>query len=1567
MAENKFDLPEDLLSSKPSDHSSTRKGTDDDKSFLVSIDDSKDQAVVDSNIPLSPQWLYSKPSETKMEMRAPSSLSLGSSADSSQKDAWRSDVPDDKKDWRRPSAETESGRRWREEERETGLLGRRDRRKTDRRADNNAPAKETTDARALPASDRWHDVNNRSSGHDSRRDTKWSSRWGPENKEKEARSEKKIDVDKDEVHNEVQTFGATRTVSERESDTRDKWRPRYRLEGSTAAPGSYRAAPGFGVEKGRVEGSNVGFTIGRGRSSVAIVRPPSGSAICAAQFDSSVPGKPSISTHTFCYPRGKILDMYRKQKLGQSLCSLPVNMEEVPPITQLSVTEPLAFVVPDSEEEAILNDIWKGKITGSGVLYNSFRKGRSMDNVTEIGEAEFANGKQDILSTDVTEEIGDKFPKTLKDFEEPNANSLLCGNGINITLEGDVNHELQKDKVSEDIAMDETLLTRKTADNIGRLKDSSRSQLDHSEIMLPDSAATRQHLFENIEQNVTFDVSAKLSDNSNSVYVMPSDISSSRHSGTENQLESGIPPEELSLYYCDPQGEIQGPFLGVDIISWFEQGFFGTDLLVRLEGAPEDSPFYELGDVMPHLKFGHGYSSNTDLTNVDQPAVLEGKLESGLGSSSASELISSAPLDGLSWPSSDFDGLAEHRFQSKVPDLSYSQSEDFNEFVGQETLFPGRPGSSGNPIGNTFRGINHPIPSELMERGAPSQKDKMHPLGLLWSELEGTSRRNEQISNVPFSGGNQDQILNPVAARVSPFGSRTESTSTAEMWTDAYRRNAPSEPNLYQNAFDAHGLSHMDRDQNHFELAEKMFSQQLQQQHPHSLLSSHSSHLNEAMLERGASHNSVHHPQVASQIEQDLERVMALQLQHQRQLQLQQHQQMQQQQLHQHQMLLKEQQQSHARQLILEQLLQSQTCDTNRENSRFDATRPNNAREQFLMKQKILSELQHSHLHPRHTEPSIEHLIQAKLSQMPHQGHQTDLMGLLSRAKHGHMHPLAHQILQEEQLHGRQLPVELRRQLEMEEDRYSGSVWPGDEAGQFSRILTDAHRSNSGFGPLDFFPQQQIPSSEEHLRHLERNLSVQDRFQHGLYDSGLLPFERSMSLPAGGPGVKMDVINPPVRQQGLEMQDLNSRMHSGGHMAGFPTDVYSQSPHHPLVPNQFHALHSDTIEKQWSKSNGQLPVDWMEPRMKQLNLNGEREKKDFDIKQSFEDSSMWMSAGTNDDSSKRLLMELLHPKYGQQSTEQVEMADGISYEMGSLSDHISGTNSSNRSFNPQLNQDTIPNQAFSVGLFSSTSGLLPQRDIMDEMSRGLDDGERLLFKSHSGALSENDPVFSSISDASQRHLEARESLVEQVGLTAKTGDIPVNILRRPTSQGTGGGNVDDKIGTGDSLPEELARERVSAATSKRPENILLKRPPVSRVLSPLEGFSEQTSDSLVRGKNPSNAMVSEVGEKMEVGGSTTKQSPDIVTPGKKDVRFRRTASCSDSDVSETSFSDMVKSNAKKPTAQEAHASESSDGTQGGRGNSKKKGKKGRQIDPALLGFKVTSNRIMMGEIQRLED
>lgn len=38
-----------------------------------------------------------------------------------------------------------------------------------------------------------------------------------------------------------------------------------------------------------------------------------------------------------------------------------------------------------------------------------------------------------------------------------------------------------------------------------------------------------------------------------------------------------------------------------------------------------------------------------------------------------------------------------------------------------------------------------------------------------------------------------------------------------------------------------------------------------------------------------------------------------------------------------------------------------------------------------------------------------------------------------------------------------------------------------------------------------------------------------------------------------------------------------------------------------------------------------------------------------------------------------------------------------------------------------------------------------------------------------------------------------------------------------------------------------------------------------------------------------------------------------------------------------------------------------------KGGGKKKGKRGKKVSPAVLGFNVVSNRIMMGEIQNVEE
>ncbi|XP_076885647.1 uncharacterized protein LOC143535215 [Bidens hawaiensis] len=834
--QRKLHLPDDLISSKlpPAAAEVDTSGGNSEDKMMGLLDDFKDHAGLDSSIPLSPQWLYAKPNETKMETRAPSSLSLGTDPNVKER---RADVTDDKKDWRKLANDT-SARSWREEERETGLLGRRDRRKTDnRRAD---AVRDTTDTRGSPP-DRWHDAGKTNSGLEPRRDSKWSSRWGPDEK------------DKEENHSDTQTTQThsttTRSTSERDSETRDKWRPRHRMEANSSGPGSFRAAPGFGSEKGRADGPTTGFTIGRGRP---IARPSSAGSI---DNNDSVPGKPGITTGVFFYPRGKLLDIYRTQNLDPSFANMPDDIMQVSPITQVTAVEPLAFVAPDKDEESVLDDIWKGKVTSSEVN-NSFPKVRSTESITDAG----------------------------KDGNQTDAESTLLFSSPKSNLEGE-------QRIPEIESYEER--TRSGGIIVNNLDDSSN-------LKLTDSAYVKHQLFDDVMPP-------------SSEQYWAGNMQQPMTSSINKHLASGIPPEELSLYYRDPQGEIQGPFLGVDIISWFEQGFFGADLPVRVADAPDGTPFEELGDVIPHLK-ASSYTTDADVAAL--PPVSE--------------------VDVL---------MDDSHWQMTGNNGSYSESQGFNDEV-----FPGRPEKYVN---------NHSGPSEL---GALNQNDnKMHPFGLLWSELEGSSLRKDSP--------HQQQVMNPIGGLPD------------------YRRDT------YQDAMSAFNLN---QEANHFDIAEKLRSQHIQQQllQQHNLLSS--SHVNEQRL--------------TGLTGQDFDHIMALQLQQQ---QLQQQQQQRQIQLQQ-QMLLKEQQSR--QQMLLEQLLHNQRSHTDSARSHNS----HNALDQMLLKQQILSEMQQR-----------EQMMQAKYN---HQGHGNDLLEMMMRAKHESASSIENQMLQREQL--RQLG--LRQRVEMEEERQLG-------------------------------------------------------------------------------------------------------------------------------------------------------------------------------------------------------------------------------------------------------------------------------------------------------------------------------------------------------------------------------------------------------------------------------------------------------------------------------------------------------------------------------------------------
>lgn len=191
------------------------------------------------------------------------------------------------------------------------------------------------------------------------------------------------------------------------------------------------------------------------------------------------------------------------------------------------------------------------------------------------------------------------------------------------------------------------------------------------------------------------EISSNLPDDSHSLF----DFSSQRQIPSINQQgmkinektypsESVTAPEELSLCYLDPQGVIQGPFLGIDIILWFEQGFFGIDLPVRLSDASEGSPFQELGDIMPHLRVKTGLDSGSNLVIQSEPSDAIGRnLKVDVNTF---DYNGSSFSDDQPWSSSRPDATSSVGNPSQMPNHSYhheikfSDEQCFNSIVAQD-------------------------------------------------------------------------------------------------------------------------------------------------------------------------------------------------------------------------------------------------------------------------------------------------------------------------------------------------------------------------------------------------------------------------------------------------------------------------------------------------------------------------------------------------------------------------------------------------------------------------------------------------------------------------------------------------------------------------------------------------------------------------------------------------------------------------------------------------------------------------------------------------------------------
>ncbi|OIW02954.1 hypothetical protein TanjilG_13591 [Lupinus angustifolius] len=1594
---NNLNFPDSLFSSKSFDSHSNLK----------------DQLLSDSSIPLSPQWLYSKPVDAK----TPTNPAGLNSTDPLLKDNWRLEGSQDKKDWRKNAPDVDINRRWREEERDTSLLGRRDRRKDDRRTDITS----TSENRSLP-SDRWHE--SRGSGHDSRRENKWSSRWGPDDKEKDSRSEKKNDIEKEDGHTEKQSSSVSnRAGSDRDPDSRDKWRPRHRLEAQAAGVATYRAAPGFGQEKGRAEGPNVGFSPGRGRANIngnlQIGRPPLGSSVGSAFVDKNkaILGKSSLGVGSYYYPRGKLLDIYRKQKVDPTFESMPSGMEHTSPVTQHGSIEPLAFVAPAAEEEAILEDICKGNITSSEGLGHSFRGKNAGSNEdisgigATVGEAKQpsnGNGRKVISGVDTSNDSDKIFI----------GSASTAGGSLQNVVEEIATFQEGKQKHVPTIdahGRDASSGSNTEDVMIHRNKVVESETFDSYQGPIP---AFQGHANQDSIQSIAAsEISSNLPDDSCSFL----DFSSLQHAPSINQqdlkinektylFESVTTPEELSLCYLDPQGIIQGPFLGIDIILWFEQGFFGIDLPLRLSDAPEGSSFQELGEIMPHLKVKSRLGSESNLTTQSEPSDAIGR--NLKGDVHSFDYNRSAASDDQPWSSSRPDATSSVGSQSQMPNQShhfetkFSDDQYFNNIIAQDedTVLSKLAGSNNdNPLmrpvdanASYSRLTGITVANEVAGSDTHnSEDDKLHPFGLLMSELRDASHlRPAQSSNSSLRLGDQGHFLDPLVDRDAPFhyqgslGGMDNQPSFRETWPDEYGINRHLNPNVHVGSLEDQFQSHLGPNFNNHDMAEHLMLQKLQKdqlQQQSGMSSNHiPSHLVGSDLERfaGFSVSQSNNSNVQQMIHNSrsyYERLLELQVQ-QRQLELQQQKGMHHQQLLQ-QMKLQPQQQSQVQQLLFEQLMNQHISDPNFGQSKHDISR-----DMFdqVQHRRYLHDLQKNSHSLRHIDPSMEQIIQANMGLNAIQGRQPDLSDILLKARQGSILPSEQQLhFQQDQLQAQKMSMALRQQLGLDGERHFGRSWSVNEAGKLVRNPPNHHQlgHTAGFNVSDIHKQQQrVVPPEEQLNYLGRNLPEQN--QRGFYESNSMLFDRSA----------------PVSFQGRQLQEHHRYVH--------PTDQLGSLSSHHTQSGDIFGQHLDAFKSSLPGNNGHLENSWIDPRVQLQQLEAVRQRRV--LGDASADPSMSASAGSHEESSAQGFMDL-HQKLDLQSTlpSAVDKWHPLSSRSHDRSWQVSEASSLVHPF--ELPPDQVrTNGPFLQRTQSGNSSALMHDHLasmhINEQYNNLGNAERIPLRSRSGSLMEGQSLLSSNKDTlypsyrippltgksamekelleleiskGHRH-EFMGTVTKSVpGMSDLSGQVEgtMNSMERPgsvthsrhisqSSAGGDGGSFGREVGLNTSRVDEVSIDRMPP--SKGFDNALHKRSHVSRVLSSPDVQSDQPSTH-VKQNNLMNLASSE-GRREPPGNSSISSVADAQAYGKKDVQFR-TNSFSEGAVSETSFMDML----KKPVLPEvdAHAAsgagnESYDGGQVGR-SGKKKGKKGKQIDPSLLGFKVSSNRIMMGEIQRSED
>ncbi|CAA2975644.1 uncharacterized protein LOC111408962 isoform X2 [Olea europaea var. sylvestris] len=588
---------------------------------------SKDVQGSNNTIPLSPQWRLPKPGENKTgsvtgENQFTPLPSPANSVDIAKSPGTGESLHDKhkKKDVFRPSAlGMESGRsdRWHDEERDTNSSVRKDHwREADKELDDNRKVDRLTgssgrrhgEARRATG-ERWADSGNRESSQDQR--SKWSTRWGSDGKKTDTMREKWEDSKKesDVLFDKGPSHSPYLRKNEKDVDQYRTWRSNTSYSQGRVEPSHQALTPNKEVTTfahGRGHGENLAptFSLGRGRissggSSVTntyIPPQPAGSSI--EKVENGLEERSSL-----IYSRTKLLNVYSITDM-RSFSKLLGEVDHVPSLTLEEPLEPLAFCTPTSEELVILKGIDKGEIISvTPQIAKEGSVGRTTTDSVQLKGSRLGGHSNYSESLSHEKHIY-SWPnaklKTVQDYQAF-ADHKLNPEALNEDRSSYMKNEDTTTTIESRMPENSSMLP------VGAWR--SSSFLEHSKSAIHDwreiSRDVQKDLTGAWENNLADPTNAKRE--GSKLQIVDDSILRRQPSAVfdrelESRKNSQPSPEDLVLYYKDPQGEIQGPFAGSDIIGWFEAGYFGIELQVRLASAPADSPFYLLGDVMPHLR-----------------------------------------------------------------------------------------------------------------------------------------------------------------------------------------------------------------------------------------------------------------------------------------------------------------------------------------------------------------------------------------------------------------------------------------------------------------------------------------------------------------------------------------------------------------------------------------------------------------------------------------------------------------------------------------------------------------------------------------------------------------------------------------------------------------------------------------------------------------------------------------------------------------------------------------------------------------------------------------------------